>query len=339
MRIAIDAMGGDHAPTIPVEGAIAAAQTLDCSIILVGDHEEVSSVLSRYDIRGLPISLVHASEVVRMDESPAQGFRQKKDSSISVATRMVKDGKADAVISAGNSGASMTSALMCLGRLNHVSRPAIATIMPTIKGQCVILDVGANVDCKPKHLHQFAIMGHVLARHVLGKSSPRIGLISIGEEEGKGDDTTLKTYELLKDVHLNFIGNIEGSDIFRGVADVIVCDGFVGNVILKVSEGLAESLMLLIKNEIHNKFLFQIAAFFLKPAFRNLRKKIDYDEYGGAPLLGIDGVSIICHGGSNAKAMRNAIGVARSFVKDKITQNIADEINIHGTFPKSENSQ
>lgn len=336
MRIAVDAMGGDHAPTIAIEGAIQAVSEYDCSVILVGDHEEILSVLSRYDVRGRPISVVHASEVIRMDESPIQGCRQKKDASIMVATRMVKDGKADAVISAGNSGASMTSALMYLRRLPGVLRPAIATRMPTLKGQCIILDVGANVDCKPQHLHQFAIMGHVLAKYILEMANPRIGLISIGEEEGKGDETTLKTYELLKDVHLNFIGNIEGGDIFRGVADVIVCDGFVGNVILKVSEGLAESLMELIRTEIKNSLFFQSVALLLKPAFKNLRKKIDYDEYGGAPLLGIDGVSIISHGGSNPKAIKNAIGVAESFVSNKINQNISDEINIHGFGQKVE---
>ncbi|MFH1379854.1 MAG: phosphate acyltransferase PlsX, partial [bacterium] len=225
MRIAVDAMGGDHAPAVPIEGAIEAARTGDCSIILVGDHEEISSVLRRYNIKGLPVSVVHASEIIRMDESPAQGCRQKKDASVLVATRMVKEGKADAVISAGNSGACLAASLLYLGRLKGVSRPALATQMPTLKGHCIILDVGANVDCKPKHLQQFAIMGNVLAKHLMNISSPRIGLISIGEEEGKGDETTLKTYELLKDAHFNFVGNIEGGDIFRGMADVIVCDG------------------------------------------------------------------------------------------------------------------
>ena len=336
MRIAVDAMGGDHAPAVSVEGAINAVREIDCSVILVGDHEEISSVLSRYDVRGLPLTVVHASEVIRMDESPVQGCRQKKDASIMVATRMVKDGKADAVISAGNSGACMASALMYLKRIPGVMRPALATRMPTLKGQCIVLDVGANVDCKPQHLHQFAIMGNVFAKHIFNCQAPRIGLISIGEEEGKGDETTLKTYELLKDVHLNFIGNIEGGDIFRGIAEVVVCDGFVGNVILKVSEGLADSLMRLIKNEIKNSLFFQSAALLLKPAFKNLRKKIDYDEYGGAPLLGIDGVSIICHGGSNPKAIKNAIGVARDFVIHKVNQSIEDEIRIHGISQKTE---
>jgi glycerol-3-phosphate acyltransferase PlsX len=333
MRIAVDAMGGDHAPAAIIEGAINAVREFDCSVILVGDHEEMFSVLSRYQAVGLPITLHHASEVIRMDESPAQACRQKKDSSIIVATRLVKDGKADAIISAGNSGATMTAALMILGRLPGVLRPAIATAMPTLKGQCVIVDIGANVDCKAKHLYQFAVMGDIFSKHILGIAHPRVGLVSIGEEEGKGNELTLDAYALLKQQNLlNFIGNVEGGDIFRGSADVVVCDGFVGNIILKVGEGLSESLLRLIKSEITSRFIYKISGMILARAFRKVKKRVDAAEYGGAPLLGINGVSIVCHGSSNPKAIKNAIRAAMEFVTNRVNKIISDELIHHKAF-------
>ena len=332
MRIVIDAMGGDNAPAVNVEGAIAAGRDYGIETILVGDETAIRQELSKKDISGLSISVVHASQVISMDESPAQACRQKPDSSIMVATNLLKEHKADGLVSAGNSGAVMTATLMLLGRLPGVSRPAIASLLPTVKDATIILDVGANMDCKPQNLLQFAIMGEVFIKYIHNKAFPSVGLLSIGEEEGKGNELTQATFELLKKSHLNFIGNIEGRDITTGKVDVVVCDGFVGNVVLKFAEGLAFTIIDIFKKEISKNFLNKILLLTglvaIKRPLKNIRKKIDYAEYGGAPLLGINGVCVIGHGISNARAISNAIKVANELVEKKLNEHLSSELKM-----------
>ncbi len=327
-------MGGDDAPGPVVQGAILAAREYGVGIILVGDSARVGDELSRHDISALDVSVLHASQKVEMDEMPSQAIRRKRDSSISVATGLVKKGEAVAVISAGNSGATMATALFILGPLPHVERPAIATILPTLSGNSILLDVGANVDCKPLHLFQFATMGHEYAEWVLKKSRPRIGLLSIGEEASKGNEVTKEAFKILKASPLNFIGNVEGRDIYSGTADVIVCDGFIGNVALKISEGLADALGELLKREITATAWGRIGHLWLRSAFARFRRRVDYAEYGGAPLLGINGISIIGHGRSSAKAIKNAVRVAKTLaekqVNERIQKDISDSMEIYG---------
>ena len=309
--IALDAMGGDNAPSAVIEGGILAAKELGTSIILVGDEFLIREELDRWPgTEQLPLTIHHASQRVAMDESPSQVVRRKRDSSIWVATSLVKEGKASAVVSAGNTGASMATALLLLGQIPGVERPAIAAMLPSLFGPCLLLDVGANVDCKPNHLLQFAVMGHVYAHGFLGRTDPKIGLLSIGEEESKGNELTKETFKLLRESSLNFIGNVEGRDIYAGSADVVVCDGFIGNVTLKVSEGLASTIIKLLKREIAMARWGKLGYFFLRSAFGRFQKRVDYAEYGGAPLLGVNGVSIICHGRSSARAIKNAVRVA-----------------------------
>jgi len=326
MRIAVDAMGGDYAPRVVVEGAVQAAQKNRYEIILVGDENSIKEEMKKYRTSSLPLSIHHSSEVIGMDESPAIACRQKKDSSIMVATRLIKEGMADAMISAGNSGAVMASALMVLGRLPGVNRPAIAVLIPTMKGPGVVLDVGANVNSTAKDLLQFAVMGDMYMERIMNKEAPRIGLLSIGAEEAKGDEVTVEAHRLLRQSGLNFVGNIEGRDILKGKADVIVCDGFVGNILLKFGEGIAEEFMNLFRDEILKYPFRKMALTLLRGAFRDIKKKVDYAEYGGAPLLGVDGCSIICHGSSNAKAISNAIRVAGEFMEKRINQQIKESL-------------
>ncbi|MBI4395657.1 MAG: phosphate acyltransferase PlsX [Elusimicrobia bacterium] len=324
-RIAVDAMGGDRGIAVNVEGALLAQKETGHTIILVGDQLLIERELERAGAKNA-FSIQHASTVVGMHEKPAEACRSKKDSSIMVCAKLVSDGQADAFISAGNSGATMAASLWHLRRLPGVSRPAIATVMPTLDGFCVVLDVGANVDCKPRHLLQFAVMGSVYAQSVFNLPNPRVGLITIGEEEGKGNELTQGTHLLLKQSWLNYIGHVEGRDIPKGNADVYVCDGFVGNVILKFAEGLAEALLNLIKGEIRKHPLAIFGKYLLKGAFKAIRKKTDPSEYGGAPLLGVNGVSIISHGGSDAKAIKNAIRTAGEFVEKSINRQISDKL-------------
>lgn len=335
MRIAIDAMGGDLAPAAIIEGVNLAVKEYSCELVLVGEEKAINQELRKYDLPSSLVSVHHASEVIGMKEIPIKACRTKKDASIIVATKLVAENKADALISAGNSGAIMTASLLYLGRSPNVRRPAIATLIPTLEGLSIALDVGANVDCKPLHLFQFAIMGNIYVKSILKKEKPRIGLLSIGEEEGKGNELALSTYELLKNSSLNFIGNIEGSDIPKGKADVIVCDGFVGNIILKFGEGLVEAIFELAHKELKDHpFRTTLSALLLKKVFEEIKKKTDYDEYGGAPLLGTNGVCIICHGKSNAKAIKNAIRVAGESIKQKINQEISEELK---KFSQGEN--
>lgn len=331
MKIAVDAMGGDDAPAAIVEGAIAAAREYDVSIILVGDETEIKKALSIHNVMGLPISVVHASQRVEMHEAPSSVIRKKKDSSISVATRLVKEGEAVAVISAGNTGASMAMGLFHLRPLSCVERPAIATPLPTLGGTAIMIDVGANVDCKPNHLFQFAIMGSIYAEEIFGIANPRVGLLNIGEEETKGNELTKEVFKMLKRSRMNFLGNIEGRDVYTGEVDVIVCDGFIGNVALKISEGLSEAMQQFLKQEILASSVGKIGYALLKSSFARFKKKVDYAEYGGAPLLGLDGVSIICHGHSSPEAIKNAIRVAKESYRRGVVRHIKEQIEVHMT--------
>lgn len=326
MRIAVDAMGGDYAPVVVVEGAVMAARGLDIPLVLVGDKTRIEYELDKHDWKNLPITIKHASEVVGMDESPGQAIRKKRDSSIKVCFDLVKSGEANAVISAGNSGAAMAAGMFTVKNLKGVDRAAIAATFPTIKEPAIVLDVGSNVDCKSWHLVQFALMGSVYARYVLKNDNPKVGLLSNGEEEGKGNELTRETHELLKNLmQLNYIGYVEGRDIFYGNVDVVVCDGFVGNVVLKLTEGLAGALALLLKKEIETYFLAKIGYLLGQGAVRELKKKLDYSEYGGAPLLGINGICIISHGASTAKAIKNAIVRAAECSSGKLNRHLMEE--------------
>jgi len=326
MRVAVDAMGGDNAPVVEVEGAVAAAREFGIPVTLVGDTDRLRQELAQYDTKGLNIDLKHASEVVGMHDSASDAVRKKKDSSIRVAFELVKEGLADAVVSAGNSGATMAAGMFVLKRLKGIERPAIAQIFPTLRGTTLVLDVGGNVDCKPLHLVQFAIMGEVYARYAMGAEKPTIGLLSNGEEESKGNELTRETHAILKETSLDYYGYVEGRDIFNGTVDVIVCDGFVGNVVLKLSEGLAEAVGKMLKHEIKQSLLSKVGYLLSLKAFNNFKKKVDYAEYGGAPLLGIEGVGMICHGGSNTKAIKNAIRFAHEYAQKRINQKMADKL-------------
>lgn len=332
MKIAVDAMGSDYAPEQIVLGAIEAAKEYQCEIILVGDQEQIEKVLHKNDINGLNITIRHASEVIGMHEHPGAAVRKKKDSSVVVAAKLVKEKECVAAISAGSTGAGVAAALFGLGRIKGIDRPTIATPMPNINGTTVLLDSGANVDSKPRHLLQSAIMGSLYAEYVLGIKTPRVGLLNIGEEETKGNEQALATYPLLRQLKtINFIGNAEGRDIPRGTVDVVVCDGFVGNVVLKFGEGLAGAILQLIKDTIKDSGLItKLASLMVLPALKTLKKKIDYAEYGGAPLLGVDGCFIICHGSSKAKAIKNAIRVAIEFTDNKVVEHIRENIAKEG---------
>jgi phosphate acyltransferase len=322
-RIAIDAMGTDSAPGPEVEGAVLAAREKLAEVLLVGPQDVLKHELSRRDARGLPIEVVHASEAVTMEDAAAKAFRRKRDSSIRVAARLVREHKADGLISAGNTGAVMTTAKIVLGTLAGVDRPALAAVFPTSQGTAaVLLDVGANVDCKPQHLQQFAVMGEVYYRVIFGLERPRIGLLSIGEEEHKGNDLTREAFGLLKQLPFNFVGNVEGRDLYNGRVEVIVCDGFIGNVALKISEGLVETISSLLKEALSSTVRAKVGYVLSRRAFQKFKKRVDYSEYGGAPLLGVRGVCIICHGGSNANAIKNAIRVAAGFAEGRVNEMI-----------------
>ena len=329
MKIAVDAMGGDFAPEQIVLGSIDAAREFNCEIVLVGDETKIKAVLDQNaEWQNLNISIFHAADVIEMDEHPGAAVRRKKDSSIVVATRLVKEGVCDAVLSAGSTGAAVAAALFGLGRISGIDRPTIATPMPSVNGVTLLLDSGANVDSKPKNLLQSAIMGSIYSEYVFGVDRPRVGLLNIGEEDTKGNEQALATYPLLKELKtINFIGNAEGRDIPKGTVDVVVCDGFVGNVVLKFGEGLAKTFIRLIKDAIKNGNIFaKMGALLLAPTLKRLGKKVDYAEYGGAPLLGVDGCFIICHGSSNAKAIKSAIAVANEYVTKNVLEHIRENI-------------
>jgi glycerol-3-phosphate acyltransferase PlsX len=317
IRIALDAMGGDYAPAEIVKGAVLASAELPVGIILVGDEGKLRKELGYYRKRG-DLTIFHASEVIGNDEPPVSAVKQKKNSSINVAVSLVKTKSADAVVSAGNTGALMTSALFGLGRIPGVERPAIATIFPTPTGPILLLDMGANVDCKSKHLQQFAEMGAQYAEHVMHVENPRVGLLNIGEEKEKGNELVVQSWPLLKEAKINFVGNVEAKEILSGKVDVIVCDGFVGNLILKFGESISDFVVTLLKKELSKNFVTKFAAFLLLPALGNIKKSIDYDEFGGAPMLGINGIVFKAHGRAKAKAIKNAIRVTAEAVREDL---------------------
>ena len=326
--IAVDAMGGDLGPSVVVPGAIEAARQTGAKILLVGNEATLDGELNRLSPSGVDLEIVHAPEVAGMDEKPSDILRRKKNASIQVACRLVRDGAAQGVVSAGHSGASVACGMFIMGRIPGVERPALASLLPTEKEPVVLLDVGATVDCKPYNIFQFGLMGDAFARDILNKESPRVGLLSIGEEEGKGNSQVKEAYELFKMAqNLNFSGNIEGRDLFTGEMDVAVCDGFVGNVALKLSEGLGLSLSRVLKRELLNSgFLPKLGSLLAKSAFRRFAKVVDYAEYGGAPLLGLQNISIVCHGRSNAKAICNATRMATLFVEKETNKRLMEPI-------------
>ncbi len=331
LKIAVDAMGGDFAPEINILGAYEAAEDNEIEIILVGNEEKIKDFLQeKRELKGR-ISILHTNDYILMDENVSTAIR-RKNTSMRKAIELVREGKADAVLSAGNSGAMMALSFLLLGKLPDVDRPAIATVIPCLKGHFILLDAGANVDCKSEHLLQFAFMGDAYHKALFNSKSPRIALLSIGEEGSKGNEATKEAFKLLQESNLNFIGNIEGKDIFFGSADVVVCDGFVGNIVLKVGEGLAEALMKMLKREITELITGKLGYMMIKPAVKSFRKKIDYSEYGGALLLGIKGTSLISHGRSSAKAIKNAIKVATEMAKKEIYKRISESLKSKGGY-------
>jgi len=326
MKIAVDAMGGDFAPQNVVEGAYLVAKKHGVKVVLVGDEDQVSKELSKYPTSKLPIYIHHAPYVVAMHDSPSTVIRRMKETSIKVALDLAKEGQVSGVVSAGNSGAAMGLAMVILRKLEDVERPAIATIHPATIGNTVLIDSGGNVDCKPIHLVQFAMMGDAYAKYILEKEAPRIGVLSNGEEEGKGNELTREVHDILSETDLNYIGYVEGRDLNNGEVDVIVCDGFVGNVALKISEGLWEAIHAILKQEAEDNIRAKVAYFLMGRAIRRLEKRLDYSEVGGAPLLGINGNCVICHGSSNAKAMMNAILLASNLAKNRLNEHLIQEL-------------
>lgn len=333
MRIVVDAMGGDFAPHAPVQGAVLYDRETrgKDQIILVGDKAAIEEELARH--RYMPpqnIKVVHASEVIGMDEQPAAAVRRKKDSSMVKGVRMIRDGKADAFVSAGSTGAQMAASLFILGRVKGVQRPALGAFLPWEEGVTLLIDVGANADCKPVNLLQFGLMGGIFMEYFTEIPSPKVGLLNIGEEKKKGNELTLATHELMEKHLSGFIGNVEGRDVLNGKADVIVTDGFTGNVLLKFAESIVGVFSRSLKIRIKKNLLSMAGAFFMRPAFKALKRSYDYEEYGGVPLLGIDGISIICHGSSSAKALKNAVHVARIMGEKQVNKHIEDELRTRG---------
>ncbi|HSM79143.1 MAG TPA: phosphate acyltransferase PlsX [Bryobacteraceae bacterium] len=330
VTIAVDAMGGDSAPKAEIEGSIRAARLLGVRIILVGPEDRIRAELSQFEeAADLPISVQHAREWITMEDSAAKSVRSKRESSIRIASRLVREGKADGVVSAGNTGAVMATAKMVQGMINGVDRPALASAFPTLAGKpVVVVDVGANVDSSPRMLAQFAVMGEIYSRVIFRIARPTVGLLSIGEEEHKGNQLTHDATPLLKALPLNFTGNVEGRDIYSGKADVIVCDGFIGNVALKVSEGLVDMFTQMLRQSLEATITRKIGYVLSRAAYRDLKKRVDYSEYGGAPLLGVKGVCIICHGRSNANAIKNGIRVAAEFAQGHINEKIEYELGV-----------
>ncbi len=325
MHIALDAMGGDRGPEDLVAGALQAVVESDLEITLFGDKKKLASILKQGSRKAADrINISHTTEVIGMGESPIEAIRRKRDSSVVVAFDRLKAGEVQAVVSAGNSGATMAAAVRSLGRLKGIARPGIASIFPTLKKPVVMMDIGANVDCRPKHLFQFGLMAAAFSESIIGNKTPRLGVLSIGEEQGKGNNLVRKTDELFRNSTLNYIGNIEGSDTYKGNVDVIVCDGFVGNVSLKISEGLAEAMTIMLRSEIKHSLIAQMGYLLSRGAFARFKKRIDYAEYGGAPLLGLKGTGIVCHGRSNPTAIKNAIFVAAEAVNNKVNDRIME---------------
>ncbi len=327
MRIAIDAMGGDYAPVEQVRGAIDAAKFDNIEVILVGKKDEINRELANYNVKGLPISVVNAPDVITMDEHPAFALRKKRGASIAVAMRLVKERAVDGVVALGNTGAAMTAALIGLGRIPGIERPAIGCPLPNNNGFSLLVDAGANANCKPHHLLYFGIMGTIYMQMTVGIHNPSVGLVNIGEEPSKGSEFYVASYKMLKESNLNFIGNIEGRDVPTGKVDVIVCDGFVGNIILKFAEGMGATIFDMLKKEIKDKPIAKLGGALVKPSLKSIKTRLDPSEYGGVSLLGVDGVCVIGHGNSKAKAVRNAIRVACQSAEKDIVGMIKDYIS------------
>jgi len=342
-RIAVDAMGGDFGVPVNVAGAVQAVKSGKTEVILVGDSVRIKEELERLDAKKGCIEIVHASQVVDMEEKPSDALRKKKDSSITVSARLVKEGQADGLISAGNSGATLACGMFTVGRVPGVERPALAAFMPTEKSHFVLTDAGANVDCKGFHLLQFGIMADVLSKFMMNVPNPKVGLLSNGEEHGKGNILVKEAFELLMKSSLNFVGNIEGRDLFTGAVDVVVCDGFVGNVVIKHSEGLASSFGRLLKGELKRGFFGKIGSTLALSSLKRFSRLVDYAEYGGAPLLGLKGICFVCHGASNSKAIANAVNMASKFVRnranDHLVEGIAANIDLIPTTKRAAPSQ
>ena len=327
ITIAVDAMGSDNSPNSEVEGAVQAARAYGVRVLLVGREAMLAPMLKERGAASLPIEIRNASQTIALDEQPVAAFRKKRDSSIRVGAELVRDGVASGLVSAGNTGAVMAISKVVIGVVEGVDRPGLAAVVPTLTGHAVLLDVGANVACKPQHLVQFAIMGNLFSKQIVGVPSPRVGLMSVGEEESKGNDLTREVHKMLKKASLNFIGNVEGRDIYNGRADVIVCDGFTGNVALKRSEGLIEAVLKLLRDELSSNVQAKIGALLSQQSFKRLKKRLDYSEYGGAPLIGIRGVTIICHGRSSSNAIKNAIRVAKGFAENQVNAKLEEALS------------
>jgi phosphate acyltransferase len=330
--IALDAMGSDRNPKPEIEGALLAARHYGVRVLLVGPEERLRGELAHHPAaQGVPVEVVNATQIIEMDEKAVQAVRTKRDSSMHVGLRLVKEKRAVGFVTAGNTGAAMAAAKMVLGGLPGVDRPALANVFPTSAGKTkpsILIDVGANVDSKPHNLAQFALMGAMYSRAIFKSANPTVGLLSIGEEEGKGNELTRKAHSLIKELPIQFVGNVEGRDVYNGKVDVIVCDGFVGNVALKISEGLVEAVRFLLKESLTSTITSQVGALLARKAFTNFGRKLDYSEYGGAPLLGLRGVAIVGHGRSNANAIKNAIRVAKEFYESGINTLIEQELSV-----------
>jgi glycerol-3-phosphate acyltransferase PlsX len=336
MRIAVDTMGGDLGPGVVVSGAVQALAHLpaESELLLVGDEAQVRASLPAGSAR---VRVVHAPDVVTMSDAPATAVRRKPNSSMVVAARLVREGEAGGMVSPGNTGGVLAAALFTLGRVPHLQRPAIATLFPTAASDCILLDVGANADCRPSHLVQFAVMGAEWARLRLGIDRPRVGLLNIGEEESKGNEVVAAAYPLLRDSGLHFVGNVEGRDLLAGSADVVVCDGFVGNVVLKFAESMLGFTRGLLREEIRKSARLRLGHLLVRPAFTALKRRLDYQEFGGAPLLGVNGVVVIAHGKSSARALENAVLACAALVEHQLIERISDHLgSIGGLLEKNE---
>lgn len=328
LKIVIDAMGGDNAPQETVKGAVEAVKQFNVNMILTGEEKAINEELAKYSYVKEKIEVINCSETIENDEKPVFAIRRKKDSSLVVAINMVKDGKADAIISAGNTGAILAGGLFILGRMNGINRPALAPAYPTAKGVAILIDGGANPDCKPRNLLEFGVMGSLYANKLLNIDNPNVCLVNVGVEEGKGNELTKEAYELFKEAPFNFKGNVEARDVPTGYADVIVCDGFTGNIILKLTEGVAGTIFKILKEELMKSPIRKLGALLIKSGIRSFKKRFDYSEYGGAPFLGVKGVVIKAHGSSNSKAIKNAIRQSKILIETNIVADIEKEINL-----------
>lgn len=328
MKIAIDAMGGDNGVKATVKGAVDASKEFNVNIVLVGKTDLIKEELKKYDYDNNKVNIMHAEDIITNEDKPVKAIRRKKQSSMVIGLNLLKEKQVDGFISAGNTGALLSGGLFVVGRIKGIERPALAPALPNEKGFSLLLDAGANVDCKPKHLQQFSIMGSIYSQKVLGVDKPKVGLVNIGVEKEKGNELTKKAYEVLESSNINFYGNLEARDVLKGYVDILICDGFVGNIILKVTEGVVSTIFKTLKSEFTKNLLTKIGALILKPGLKNFKNKLDYSEVGGAPLLGVKGAVIKAHGSSNSKAIKNAVRQAKLFIDNDVISKIESEISI-----------